>query len=423
MSKPAVLRIGFDGRDLLRKRTGVVNYAVHLAAQQALLAKHSQATPANHSQAKPAQHSQAKPGKHSAQADQEQSNQVASLAQQQRVASPAAEFIVYADHFVDPQVSSPNSVNLRRLNAPPVAWKHIALPLALLRDRVDVFHSPTGTLPLLAPCRQIVTIHDLFAVIGPEWFPPRIARQLNLAQRRAVRSASAVIAVSHRTRSDLLERHGVPEANVRVIYNGVDHSRLRPMTVDAERLARSYGVPFPFVLCVGSLMPWRNGPRLLRAVARLRDTPRGKFGLLFVGRDIWGADSTARIASQHGWSWARFAGYVPDEKLAALYSAARVFAYPSLYEGFGIPPLEAMACGTPVVASSAGALPEVLGDAALLVDPYDEDALAQALLAAAEDHGLLRTRGLARAAEFDWSKTAEQTWQVYQRAVAWQQAE
>src|SRR5262249_60821182 len=127
-----------------------------------------------------------------------------------------------------------------------------------------------GPFPLLAPWRQIVTIHDLFAVIGPQWFPPRMARQLNLAQRQAVRSASAVIAVSHRTRSDLLERHGVPEANVRVIYNGVDHSRLRPMTVDAERLARSYGVPFPFVLGVGSLVPGRNGPPPARAGARRR---------------------------------------------------------------------------------------------------------------------------------------------------------
>jgi glycosyltransferase involved in cell wall biosynthesis len=401
VSKPAVLRIGFDGRDVLRKRTGVVNYAVHLAARQATLANNSQARPAR--PAEETVHAQPQP--------------VARLARQERAAIRAAEFIVYADHFVDPQVSSPNGVDLRRLNAPPVAWKHIALPLALLRDRVDVFHSPTGTLPLLAPCRQIVTIHDLFAAIGPEWFPPRMARQLNLAQRRSVRTANAVIAVSHRTRRDLLERFGVPEANMHVIYNGVDHSRLRPKAVDAEQLARRYGVPYPFVLCVGSLMPWRNGPRLLRAVARLRDTPGGKFGLLFVGRDIWATDPTARIVSEHGWSWARFAGYVPDEELAALYSAARVFAYPSLYEGFGIPPLEAMACGTPVVASSAGALPEVLGDAALLVDPYDEDGLAQALLAAAEDQGRLRTHGLARAAEFDWSKTAEQTWQVYQRTA------
>src|SRR5439155_397916 len=133
----------------------------------------------------------------------------------------------------------------------------------------------------------------------------------------------------------------------------------------------------------GSLMPWRNAPRLLRAAARLH------FGLLFVGRDIWGNDPTQRLAAENGWAWARFAGYVLDADLPALYAAARVFAYPSLYEGFGIPPLEAMACGTPVVASTGGALPEVLGDAALLINPYDEGQFAEALQAAAHD-GVLR---------------------------------
>jgi alpha-1,3-rhamnosyl/mannosyltransferase len=161
-------------------------------------------------------------------------------------------------------------------------------------------------------------------------------------------------------------------------------------------------------------MPWRNAPRLLRAAAKLR------FGLLFVGRDIWGTDPTQRIAAENGWEWARFAGYVADAELAELYAAARVFAYPSLYEGFGIPPLEAMACGTPVVASTAGALPEVLGDAALLVDATDEAALAEALQAAAEDQGLLRRRGLERAARYRWDLAAQQTWQVYEDAATTQ---
>jgi glycosyltransferase involved in cell wall biosynthesis len=195
-----------------------------------------------------------------------------------------------------------------------------------------------------------------------------------------------------------------------VVYNGVDHDRFAPRAVDSEAIARRYGVRYPFILCVGSLMPWRNAPRLLEAASRL------EMGLLFVGRDIWGTDPTARLAAEHGWDWARFTGYVDDDALPELYAAARVFAYPSLYEGFGIPPLEAMACGTPVVASTAGALPEVLGDAALLVEPHDVDALSQALAAAAQDHGELRRRGLARAAEFTWARTAEQTWQVYQAA-------
>ena len=591
-----MLRVGFDGRDLLRKRTGVVNYAVNLAAQQAQHARQAprvqqagqQAQPAGRQaeraelRVRQAEHArQAQPSplgeqqpqwpEHQAQdarrvpreaqetrrasqdaapqeaqwaaqeaqrAEQQaqwaehearqehqeaqraerqaqwaehnarQGHREAQRAEQQaqwaehserqshRPGAPTAEFVVYADRFVDPQVAPPPGVNLRRLAAPPIAWKHLALPLALWRDRIAVFHSPTGTLPLLAPCRQIVTIHDLFAAVEPGWFSPSMARQLTLSQRRSARSADAVIAVSACTRRDLVERYGIPEAKVTVIHNGVDHARLKPMQVDAEQIAHRYGVPYPFILCVGSLMPWRNGPRLLRAVARLRgesgsprgmadarsaDNPRntgtvrnaggeanagklgnpggagiagnvanpgnggkagnagnsasagdagnagttgwsgkaGKLGLLFVGRDIWGTDPTARIAAAHGWDWARFAGYVAGDELPALYAAARVFAYPSLYEGFGIPPLEAMACGTPVVASTAGALPEVLGDAALLVDPYDEDALAQAIEAAAAEPlaSELRRKGLQHAARFDWATTAEQTWALYERTA------
>ena len=358
----SVLRVGFDGRDLLRKRTGVVNNAVQLAR---LLAGRAD-----------------------------------------------GELIVYADTFVDPAVCPPDEVPLKRLAAPPIAWKHIALPLALLRDHVDVFHSPTSTLPLLAPCRQVVTMHDLFAAIDPGWFPSqRIAAQLRAAQQRAAHSATAVIAVSERTRQDLIERFGVAKTKVHVVHNGIDHARFKPTLIDAEAVARRYDVRHPFILCVGSLMPWRNAPRLLEAASRL------DMGLLFVGRDIWGTDPTERLAAEHGWDWARFTGYVDDAALPELYAAARVFAYPSLYEGFGIPPLEAMACGTPVVASTAGALPEVLGDAALLVDPLNSTALAEALEAAAQDTGDLRRRGLEQAARFDWRTTAHQTWQVYRAAA------
>jgi len=353
-----VLRAGIDGRDLLRKRTGVVNNTLNLARE--LTAAHP------------------------------------------------SQVIVYADRPDSASEPPPPGVPLRQLHAPPILWKHVALPLALAHDRVSVFHSPTGTLPLLAGCPQVVTIHDLFAAVEPHWFAPRTGWQLRTTQRRAARAADAVIAVSECTRRDLVERYGVPPERIRVVYNGLDHARFRPTTVDPEAVARHFGVRHPFVLCVGSLMPWRNAARLLRAAARL------EYGLLFVGRDIWGTDLTARLAAERGWDWARFAGYVPDADLPGLYAAARVFAYPSLYEGFGIPPIEAMACGTPVVASTAGALPEVLGDAALLVDPYDEDALAAALQAAAEDRGELRRRGLVRAARYSWRRAAAETWAVYE---------
>ena len=355
-------RVGLDGRDLLRQRTGVVNNTVNLARE--LTAAHR------------------------------------------------ADVMVYVDRPVSSAEEPPPGVPLREVTVPHVLWKHVGLPLALARDRVDVFHSPTGTLPLVTACKQVVTIHDLFAAIEPRWFTPRVGWQLRTTQARAARVAARVIAVSECTRSDLIERYGVPPERIRVIYNGVDHARFRPAEVDPEAVARRYGVPHPFVLCVGSLMPWRNAPRLLRAVERLG------YGLLFVGRDIWGTDPTASLAAQHGWSWARFAGYVPEEDLPTLYAAALVFAYPSLYEGFGIPPLEAMACGTPVVASRAGALPEVLGDAAILVDPYDEESLANAIWSAARDDGSLQRSGLERAARFTWQRAAEDTWRVYEEAAA-----
>ncbi len=368
------MRVGFDGRDLLRKRTGVVNYAVHLAEQLSRL--------------------------------------------------PGAELLVYTDRFVDPAVSPPAGASLRRIGAPPALWKHLALPAMLLRDRADLFHSPTGTLPVWAPTRQVVTIHDLFCDIHPEWFPGRMAWHLQRSQRRAARSAAAIIAVSERTRRDVARYYGVPPQRVRVIHNGVDARRFSGSYAEPEldRVARRYGVSRPFVLCVGSLMPWRNAPRLLRAVAHLREREGLPHQLLFVGRDIWGTDPTRRMADERGWgAWARLAGYAPDDDLPILYAAADVFAYPSLYEGFGIPPLEAMASGTPVVAGDDGAIPEVLGDAAVLVDPWDEEALAAGLLRAIRDVDLraeLRGRGRARAGAFTWERAAAETLSVYRDAIA-----
>ncbi|MBV9356196.1 MAG: glycosyltransferase family 4 protein, partial [Chloroflexi bacterium] len=289
------------------------------------------------------------------------------------------------------------------------------------RDRVDLFHSPTGTLPLWSPGKRVVTIHDLFADIEPSWFPRRMGVALRRGQRRAAATADLVIAVSDTTRRDLLRLYSLSPDRVVVVANGVDHDRFRPGLEPAGMLLRRLDVSSPFVLCVGSLLPWRNAPRLLEAVAAVRQSGALDLQLLFVGRDIWGTDPTAALAAARGWHWAHFAGYVADDQLPGLYAAAAVCAAPSLYEGFGIPPLEAMACGTPVVASTAPALREVLGEAALFVDARSSAAIADGLARALADTGLrgeLRTRGLAQAAGYCWERAAQETARVYARALA-----
>jgi glycosyltransferase involved in cell wall biosynthesis len=307
------------------------------------------------------------------------------------------------------------------LRGPPGLWKHLSLPTALVRDRVDLFHSPTGTLPLWSPGKRVVTIHDLFAEIEPGWFPRRMAIALRRGQRRAASTADVVIAVSETTRRDLLRIYGLPPERVVVVPNGIDHQRFQPNAAPAENLLRRLGVASPFVLCVGSLLPWRNAPRLLDAVAATREAAGLDLHVLFVGRDIWGTDPTAALAAARDWRWAHFAGYVADEQVPGLYTAAAVCAAPSLYEGFGIPPLEAMACGTPVVASTAPALREVLGDAALFVDPRSSAAIADGLARVLSDAALrdeLRARGPRQAAGYHWSRAAGATVRVYERALA-----
>ena len=306
---------------------------------------------------------------------------------------------------------------------PDKPWRLSVLLAHLLRrpqDRllpgVDLFHATDHVLPCLAGVRTVFTLHDLTFRLCPETHSPANRWYLTLMMGRFLRAAGAVIAVSECTRQDAVRLYGLEESRVRVIYPGVG-PQFRP--ADPGKVAsvrRRYGLPERLILYVGTIEPRKNLPALLRAYSALRQ--RGcEHRLAIVGREGWRSHSFWATLRELGLGGELLIpGYVPDADLPALYSAAEVFVFPSLYEGFGLPVLEAMACGTPVVCSAASSLPEAAGEAALLVPAGDATALAAAIERVLADPALrarLREEGLARARRFTWEAAARATLEVY----------
>ena len=249
-------------------------------------------------------------------------------------------------------------------------------------------------------------------------------RYLQAQVRRSTRRARGVIAVSEATKRDLVELFGLPPQRITVVYNGVDESfSLCPPQAAAEHRADN-SQPARYILHLGTLEPRKNLARLVQAFARVRAHSAGDppLKLVLAGGKGWSYDAIFTEVERLGLTEdVLFPGYIDDRALADWYRGAAVFVYPSLMEGFGLPVLEAMACGAPVVTSNISSLPEVAGDAALLVDPYNVEALADALLGLLDNDALaaeLRARGLKQAARFSWSRTAEQTAAIYRRMAA-----
>lgn len=297
----------------------------------------------------------------------------------------------------------------------------VGIPVFACRHRIDLLHM-TYIMPPVCTVPCVVTVHDLSFEAFPDMFSPRTRMLLSWGVPFSVRRAARVITVSEHTKRDIVTRYGVPEEKIHVTYEAAA-AVFQPVR-DPERLAtvrRRYGIPSQYVLAVGNLEPRKNLGTLLRAFRALRADGRIPHRLVLVGKAGW--QTSRLLAELQGESLANdviWTGYVPLEDLPALYSAAALFVYPSLYEGFGLPPLEAMACGTPVVGSNAAALPEVLGDGALLVSPYDVDGMATAIRSVLLDPGLARglaERGRDRALTFSWERTARQTVKVYREAL------
>lgn len=310
-----------------------------------------------------------------------------------------------------------------------IAWEQFLQPWELAMGRVDLVHSMAYALPLVCPARSVVTVHDLSFLLFPSAFNRANRLYLTASTRLAVRRADAIIAVSKNSRRDLVRLVGARADRVAVVPNGVDPA-FRPL--DPEALAhfrQERGLPQAYILFVGTLEPRKNLATLIRAYARLRQIARvSRSGatvphrLVVVGGVGWRYQGILRLVEELGLrDEVVFAGFVPHEELPWWYGAADLFVFPSLYEGFGLPPLEAMACGTPVISSNAASLPEVVGDAGWLVSPTDVEELAEAMRRVILDPALreeMKARGLARASQYSWHRTAQETAQVYRRVLA-----
>jgi glycosyltransferase involved in cell wall biosynthesis len=279
-----------------------------------------------------------------------------------------------------------------------LSWYLTALPAKAKRDGMDVLHCPTHRAPVRSLVPLVVTFHDLAVLRHPETFNRWTRTYSRLALPRVARAARRLIAVSEFTKRELVELLDVPEEKVRVIPNAVGP----PFEANGEAAAGDY------VLAVSTLEPRKNLPRLVEAFQRAN---LNGCRLLVAGMRGWGSVEL----NGDGVSWV---GFVSDDELAALYRGARAVAYVPLYEGFGMPVLEAMACGAPVVAAGTPAVAEVAGDAAVLVDPLDPGAIAAGIAEALDRRDELRALGLERAAAFDWRDVARATVEVYREAAA-----
>jgi len=298
------------------------------------------------------------------------------------------------------------------------------VPLALRRERVELFHAPHYVLPPLVTCRSVVTIHDCIHLMFPQYLPNRFAflyarGSIAAASRRATR----VLTVSESSKRDILRFVDTPPEKIDVIYNAYDERfAVEPCEQDVVRVRERYQLRDPFVLYAGNVKPHKNLGRLIEAFDLVRRQGLDNLKLVLIGDDISKYAALRRAVHQHQLhQHVRFLGYLPEETLAVMYRLASVFVFPSLYEGFGLPPLEAMASGTPVVTSNMSSLPEVTGDAAVLVDPYDPRAIADGIYRVITDEALrrdLRARGLARAKQFSWEASVRRVRDIYGQVIA-----
>ncbi len=324
-----------------------------------------------------------------------------------------------------PRLRTVGNLEIRRIPVSDrvltILWQRLRLPLPadMFIGPVDVFHSPDYVLPPLRRSKKVVTVHDLSFLRCPQVAEPRLQRYLARAVPDSVRRADLVLADSECTRRDIVELLGVESRKVEVLYPGVD-VRFRRLE-EAELLGRVgdlYELSYPFILSVGTLEPRKDLISLIDAYAALRAAGEESHKLVIAGERGWLYEGIfGRVRDLSLEREVVFLGFVSDDNLPALYNLAEVFVFPSLYEGFGLPPLEAMACGTPVITSDSSSLPEVVGEAGLMVPSGDTEALAHTMKRVLDYPALredLARKGLRQARKFTWETSAQELLTIYQ---------
>jgi glycosyltransferase involved in cell wall biosynthesis len=302
-------------------------------------------------------------------------------------------------------------------------WReHVLVPLACKKERVDVLHCPKSAVPFFAPCPVVVTLHDLIPISHPETekFAARIYWRIQIPI--AARRSSHIITDSEHAREEIMAMFNVPADRISAIMLGFSPAMGGPAaTGDGESVRSKYGLPEHYILYVGTIQPRKNIPTLLEAFNLLKREHGVSHSLVIVGRKGWLYNELFDRICELGLERdVIFTGFVPDEELPGIYAGADVFSYLSFFEGFGLPPLEAMACGVPVVVSNTTSLPEVVADAGIAVEPLDVPAVAESIHKILTDPHLARTlreRGIRRSSLFSWERTARETLGVYRRVA------
>ena len=348
--------------------------------------------------------------------------------------APANTYLLYLRHPVLPQTfaASPlvgqSSLHSRvvagRLKKLPTAvWFQTALPNALRRDQLDLLHCPDFLAPFWNFGRRIptiITIHDLNVLRFPSNFTGRTYWAWRLQAQISSIRAALILTDSQASKQDIIRLLKVPAHKIRVTLAAADPGFAPSPAAEIARIKTKYGLE-QYIFWVGSLMPQKNLERLLRAFALLKKNDSIPYKLLLGGQSAWGSQPYHSLISELGLEGeVLLPGFIPSADLAPLYSGADLFIFPSLYEGFGLPPLEAMACGTPVAVSNVSSMPEVTGEAAVYFDPLNTASIAATMQRVLSDPSLseeLKNRGIARAAMFSWNKTAQETLAAYESLV------